>query len=49
LELSYLSAARLEMGLFKKQYYELLKPFLLLVREAGGKISEDEKFILASN
>jgi hypothetical protein len=49
LELAYLAAARLEMGLFKKQDYELLKPFLLLVREAGGKISEEEKFILASN
>jgi len=49
LELAYLAAARLEMGLFKKQDCELLKPFLLLVREAGGKISEEEKFILASN
>jgi hypothetical protein len=27
----------------------LLKPFLLLVREAGGKISEEENFIVVSN
>lgn len=49
LDVAYLSASRLEMALFKKKNYELLKPFLLLVREAGGKISEEEKFILASN
>ena len=49
LEIAYLSSARLEMALFKKQDFELFKPFLLLVREAGGKITEDEKFILASN
>jgi myo-inositol-1(or 4)-monophosphatase len=49
LDVAYLSAARLEMALFKNQDLELLKPFLLLVREAGGKISEEEKFILARN
>jgi len=49
LDLAYLSASRLEMALIKKKNHELLKPFLLLVREAGGKISEEEKFILASN
>lgn len=49
LDVAYLSASRLEMALFRKQNYELLKPFLLLVREAGGKILEEEKFILASN
>lgn len=49
LDVAYLSASRLEMAMFKKKNYELLKPFLLLVREAGGKISEEEKFILASN
>lgn len=49
LEVAYLAAARLETALFKKQDYELLKPFLLLVREAGGKILEEEKSILVSN
>jgi myo-inositol-1(or 4)-monophosphatase len=49
LEVGYLAAARLDMCLFKNQDYELLKPFLLLVREAGGKISEEENFIVVSN
>ena len=49
LEIAYLAASRLEMTLFKNQNYELLKPFLLLAREAGGKILEEEKSILVSN
>jgi myo-inositol-1(or 4)-monophosphatase len=49
LEVAYVAAARLEMAMFSKAEYELLKPFLLLVKEAGGKISEEEKFILVSN
>jgi len=49
LEVAYVSSSRLEKAFFKNQNLELLKPFLLLVREAGGKISEEEKFILASN
>ncbi len=49
LELAYVSSCRIEKALFKKENYDLLKPFLLLVREAGGKISEEEKFISASN
>ncbi len=49
LEVAYLAAARFEMALFKNQNSELLNPFLLLVREAGGKIVEEEKSILVSN
>lgn len=49
LEVAYVAAARLEKAIFKKENYELLKPFLLLVREAGGKITEEEKSILVSN
>lgn len=49
LDVAYLASSRLEMTIFKNQNYELLKPFLLLVREAGGKIIENEKFIIASN
>lgn len=48
LEVAYLAASRLEAAMFKNQSAELLRPFLLLVKEAGGKISEDEKSILAS-
>lgn len=49
LELCYLASARLENVFLQNQNSQLIKPFLLLVREAGGKIIEDEKFILASN
>lgn len=49
LEIAYLASSRLEMAMFRNQNTELLKPFLLLVKEAGGKISENEKLILASN
>lgn len=49
LELAYVASSRLEMAIFKNENSELLKPFLLLVREAGGKISETEKSIVASN
>jgi myo-inositol-1(or 4)-monophosphatase len=48
LEVAYVASARLEKAIFKNQNYDLLKPFLLLVREAGGKISEEEKLITAS-
>ncbi|OFW80310.1 MAG: hypothetical protein A2887_04620 [Alphaproteobacteria bacterium RIFCSPLOWO2_01_FULL_40_26] len=49
LALAYVASARLEKAIFKKENLEFLKPFLLLVREAGGKISEEEKFILAGS
>ena len=49
LELAYLSSARFDLALFKNWNYEYLKPFMLLVREAGGKVVENEKFILTSN
>lgn len=48
LEVAYVSSARLEKAIFKNQNYELLKPFLLLIREAGGKISESETLITTS-
>lgn len=49
LEVAYISASRLEKAIFKSDVSELLRPFLLLAREAGGKISEDEKSIFVSN
>lgn len=48
LEVAYVASSRLEKAIFKNQNTELLKPFLLLVREAGGKISETEKSIIVS-
>ena len=47
LELAYVAAARLEMALFSKKDLELFKPLLLIVKEAGGKIIEEEKAIIA--
>lgn len=46
--LAYLASAKIEKALFKKENLEFLKPFLLLIREAGGKVEENEKFILVS-
>lgn len=47
LELAYLASARIDAALLPKQ--DLIKPFTLLVREAGGKVVENEKLIIASN
>lgn len=49
LELAYLSSSRFDLAFFKNWNYEHLKPFLLLVREAGGRVVENEQFIFASN
>ena len=49
LEVAYFAAARLESALFVKKNYELLKPFLLLAREAGGKIIEEDKNVLLTS
>lgn len=47
--LAYLAAARIEKVVFSKENYEFLKPFLLLIKEAGGRVAEDEKSVLISN
>jgi fructose-1,6-bisphosphatase/inositol monophosphatase family enzyme len=49
LELAYASSSRVEKAFFKNQQFDLFRPFGLLVREAGGKITEDEKTISVSN
>ncbi|MDX2083281.1 MAG: inositol monophosphatase family protein [Rickettsiales bacterium] len=49
MELAYVASARLEKAIFKNQNTQFLKPFALLVREAGGKIIEEEKSITVSN
>jgi myo-inositol-1(or 4)-monophosphatase len=48
LEIAYVASARLEKAIFRNDNFQLFKPFSLLVREAGGKISEDEKLITIS-
>ncbi len=49
LEVAYVASSRLEKAIFKNENTEFLKPFLLLIREAGGKIIETEKSITVSN
>lgn len=49
LETAYVASSRLEKAIFKNQNYELFKPFALLVKEAGGKVVEDEKKIIVSH
>jgi myo-inositol-1(or 4)-monophosphatase len=50
LEIAYLASARVDALILKNSKdNELLKPFMLLVREAGGKVLENDGLILASN
>lgn len=48
LETAYVASSRLEKAIFKNQNYEFFKPFTLLVKEAGGKVVENETKILIS-
>ncbi len=48
LEIAYLASSRLEKVIYSKKDFALFKNFTLLVREAGGSISEDEKTITIS-
>ncbi len=47
MEIAYLASAKIDGAILKSD--EMVKPFLLLVREAGGKVVEDEKIITANN
>ncbi len=49
LEIAGVASSRLEKAIFKNQNYELFKPFTLLVKEAGGKVVEEETKITVSN
>lgn len=49
MEISYLASARLDAVLFKNQNLELIKPFFLLVKEAGGKIIEEKDHIILTS
>jgi myo-inositol-1(or 4)-monophosphatase len=49
LELAYVASARMEMTIFSKEHSDLLSPFFVLVREAGGKVLEEENFFVISN
>ncbi len=49
LEIAYLAASRLEGAVFKNENADFLKALLLLPKEAGGKIIENDKIIAATN
>ena len=49
MEIAYVASARIEKAFFRKDKSEFLQPLFLLVKEAGGKISENEKLIVISN
>ncbi len=49
LEIAYLAASRVEAAIFQNKNCELLRPFFLLAREAGGKVFENEKTIFTTN
>lgn len=48
LETAYLAAGRFELAFFRNSN-EYLKPFLLLIKEAGGNVIENETSIIATN
>ena len=49
MEIAYVASSKIEKAIFNTQHFDLVKPFALLVREAGGKVSEEEKTISVSN
>jgi myo-inositol-1(or 4)-monophosphatase len=49
LALAYMASAKIEKVVFAKEGSELIKPFTLLIREAGGRVVEDEKSLAALN
>ena len=50
LEIANLASAKIEQIIYKKTNFEYFQPFFLLLKEAGGKVVEEEdKFILSNN
>jgi myo-inositol-1(or 4)-monophosphatase len=49
MEIAYVASARIEKAFFRKDKSEFLQHLFLLIKEAGGKISENEKSIVISN
>ena len=47
LEIAYTAAAKLDLAFFRQSDFQYFKPFTLLIKEAGGKVIENEK--LGSN
>jgi myo-inositol-1(or 4)-monophosphatase len=50
LEIANLASAKIEQIIYKKNNFEFFQPFFLLLKEAGGKVVEDEdKYVLSNN
>jgi fructose-1,6-bisphosphatase/inositol monophosphatase family enzyme len=50
LEIANLASAKIEQIIYKKSNFEFFQPFFLLLKEAGGKVVEEEdKYILSNN
>ncbi len=49
LEIANLSSAKIEQIIYKKTNFEFFQPFFLLLKEAGGKVIEDEEKYILSN
>jgi myo-inositol-1(or 4)-monophosphatase len=49
LEIANLSSAKIEQIIYKKTNFEFFQPFFLLLKEAGGKVVEDEEKYVLSN
>ena len=49
LEIANLSSAKIEQIIYKKTNFEFFQPFFLLLKEAGGKVVEDEEKYILSN
>jgi myo-inositol-1(or 4)-monophosphatase len=50
LEIANLASAKIEHIIYKKSNFEFFQPFFLLLKEAGGKVVEDEdKYVLSNN
>lgn len=50
LEIAYLACARVDAVIFKNsKENKLIKPFMLLAREAGGVVSQSDAHIIATN
>ncbi len=49
LEIANLASAKIEQIIYKKTNFEFFQPFFLLLKEAGGKVVEDEEKYILSN
>ncbi len=49
LDIAYVASSRLEKAIYKNNNLDLYKPFTLLVREAGGKVVEEDDKIIVTN